>query len=358
MCPCDRRSGTGAAGYQTLQGKRNPTVASLRSDVVAWALGLVSGIDVGDSRLILLVDELPERQAELASALEQEGFSVRLVSAGSEAQRLLADAQLVLLVLGPAGGPSRALLQHLLARDDEGQGPAIIALVPTDERAAVVAVLRLGAEVVCTPVDPDELVARMGRCLQDRERLTSLLSRVASLERLSVTDGLTGVHNHRYFQERLREEFRRAQRYDDTLSLILIDLDHFKAFNDTHGHQVGDIVLRDVAASLQRSVRETDLLARYGGEEFAILLPRTPLAGALTVAERVWRELGQLHTGPQRTLRVTASLGVSTFPHHAVSSAELLVRAADQALYRAKDEGRNRICLYVAPSPFDRPTPR
>ncbi|MCY1080444.1 GGDEF domain-containing response regulator [Archangium lansingense] len=313
---------------------------------------------MGDRRLILLVDELPERQAELASTLEQEGFSVRLVSAGSEAQRLLAEADLVLLVLGPAGGPSRALLQHLMARDDDGTGPSILALVPTEERAAVVAVLRLGAEVVRTPADTDELVARMGKCLQERERLNELLTRVTSLERLSVTDGLTGVHNHRYFQERLREEFRRAQRYDDTLSLILIDLDHFKAFNDTHGHQVGDIVLRDVAASLQRSVRETDLLARYGGEEFAILLPRTPLAGALTVAERVWRELGVLLTGPERTLRVTASLGVSTFPHHAVNSAEQLVHSADQALYRAKDEGRNRICLYVAPSPFDRPTPR
>ena len=313
---------------------------------------------MGDRRLILLVDEVPERQAELASTLEQGGFSVRLVSAGPEAQRRLAETDLVLLSLGPAGAPSRALLQHLMARDDNGSGPGIIALVPAEERAAVVAVLRLGAEVVCTPVEPEELMARMERCLRERQRVNELLTRVTSLERLSVTDGLTGVHNHRYFQERLREEFRRAQRYDDTLSLILIDLDHFKAFNDTHGHQVGDIVLCDVAGSLQRSVRETDLLARYGGEEFAILLPRTPLAGALTVAERVWRELGQLHTGPQRTLRVTASLGISTFPHHAVSSAELLVRAADQALYRAKDEGRNRICLYVSSSPFDRLTPR
>jgi two-component system, cell cycle response regulator len=313
---------------------------------------------VGDRRLILLVDELPERQAGLASTLEQAGFAVRLVSAGSEAQRCLAETDLVLLVLGPAGAPSRALLQHLMARDDDGTGPSIIALVPAEEHAAVVAVLRLGAEVVCTPVEPDELMARMVRCLRERQRRNELLARVTSLERLSVTDGLTGVHNHRYFQDRLREEFRRAQRYDDTLSHILIDLDHFKAFNDQHGHQVGDIVLCDVAASLQQSVRETDLLARYGGEEFAILLPRTPLAGALTVAERVWRELGVLQTGPQRTLRVTASLGVSTFPHHAVNSAEMLVRSADQALYRAKDEGRNRICLYVTPSPFDRPTPR
>ncbi|MGZ3459521.1 MAG: GGDEF domain-containing protein, partial [Archangium sp.] len=98
--------------------------------------------------------------------------------------------------------------------------------------------------------------------------------------------------------------------------------------------------------------------ARYGGEEFAILLPRTPLAGALTVAERVWRELGALLTGPQRSLRVTASVGLSAFPHHAVNSAEQLVRSADQALYRAKSEGRNRICVHSTPSPLDEPLPR
>ncbi|HEY0093619.1 MAG TPA: GGDEF domain-containing protein, partial [Archangium sp.] len=102
----------------------------------------------------------------------------------------------------------------------------------------------------------------------------------------------------------------------------------------------------------------TDLLARYGGEEFAILLPRTPLAGALTVAERVWRELGTLFTGPQKTLRVTASLGVSSFPHHAVNSPDQLVLSADQALYRAKSEGRNRICLHATPSPPAGPVSR
>jgi len=212
--------------------------------------------------------------------------------------------------------------------------------------------------VVRTPVDPEELQARMVRCIQDRARLDALMTRVNALERLSITDGLTQVHNHRYFQDRLREEFRRAQRYDDPLSLILIDLDHFKHFNDQHGHQVGDIVLRDVAAQLQRSVRETDLLARYGGEEFAVLLPRTPLAGALTVAERVWREMATLRTGPERTLRVTASVGVSSFPHHAVGSADQLVRSADESLYRAKHEGRNRVCVHTALSSSERPVPR
>jgi diguanylate cyclase (GGDEF)-like protein len=319
---------------------------------------LVLGDDVGERRLILLVDEVPARQADLARMLEQEGFSVRLVSAGAEAQRLIDEAQLLLLVLGPAGGPSRALLQHLMARD-ERETPGIITLVPEEERAAGLASLRLGAEVVRTPVDVEELIARMARCIHNRDQLDTLFARVTALERLSITDGLTQIHNRRYFQDRLREEFRRAQRYDDALSLILIDLDHFKRLNDTYGHPVGDIVLCDVAGALQRSVRETDLLARYGGEEFAILLPRTPLAGALTVAERVWREVSALQTGgSQQSLRVTASVGVSSFPHHAVTNPDQLVRTADQALYRSKSEGRNRISLHASPSPLDPPASR
>jgi diguanylate cyclase (GGDEF)-like protein len=109
---------------------------------------------------------------------------------------------------------------------------------------------------------------------------------------------------------------------------------------------MGDGVLREVAAALLRSVRDTDLVARYGGEEFAVLLPRTHLAGALTVAERIHREVAALRLGPERALRVTASLGVSGFPHRSVLSAEQLVLTADEALYRAKNEGRNKICLH------------
>ena len=117
------------------------------------------------------------------------------------------------------------------------------------------------------------------------------------LHALAVTDGLTQVANHRHFQDRLREEFRRAQRYDDPLALILADLDHFKNVNDNFGHPVGDEVLVAMAACLKYAVRETDFVARYGGEEFAVLLPKTHLAGALTVAERISTEMKQITSG-------------------------------------------------------------
>ena len=163
-----------------------------------------------------------------------------------------------------------------------------------------------------------------------------------------MTDGLTQVANHRHFQDRLREEFRRAQRYDDPLALILVDLDHFKNVNDNFGHQVGDEVLAAMAACVKAAVRETDFVARYGGEEFAVLLPKTHLAGALTVAERIAADMVGIKAGPNG-LKVTASFGVSGFPGRSVNTSEQLVKTADEALYRAKREGRNKISLFQAP---------
>jgi diguanylate cyclase (GGDEF)-like protein len=293
----------------------------------------------------VLVEEPPAWQAELTRMLEGDGFEVHAITLGPGVLPLVEEAQLVLLAVGPSGGPARALLPWLLSR--EAEGPPVVVLIPEGEREVGLEALRLGAEVVRAPVDLEELMARLRRSLRTRQRLEALVERVVELERISITDELTQVHNHRYFQDRLREEFRRALRYDDPLALILLDLDHFQRVNEAHGHRTGDAVLQDVARALQQSVRETDLLARHGGEEFAILLPRTPLTGALTVAERVWRELSSLRTGPAGSLRLTASLGISGFPHHAVHAPEQLIRTADQALSRAKREGRNRICLHA-----------
>jgi diguanylate cyclase (GGDEF)-like protein len=180
------------------------------------------------------------------------------------------------------------------------------------------------------------------------------------LEEQSITDGLTGLKNRRFFDERLHEEFRRAQRYGDHLSLIMLDLDHFKQVNDRYGHPGGDAVLREAAALIRASIRDPDICARYGGEEFAVILPRTHLSGALAVAERVWRELASKEyaippsgaavasAGGAAPIRVTASVGIAFYPSKDITSSELLLRYADQALYEAKKAGRNTICLYQA----------
>jgi len=165
-----------------------------------------------------------------------------------------------------------------------------------------------------------------------------------STQHLSITDGLTGLYNHRHFHEQLEVEVNRAQRYDLNLSLIMIDLDHFKKFNDSYGHLEGDTLLRKIAQILKSSLRETDYVARYGGEEFAVILPETNKAGASFAAERVRKTISEQTFGEVGE-KMTISLGVASYPDDACLRTDL-IKKADEALYRAKKEGRNRTCLF------------
>ena len=168
----------------------------------------------------------------------------------------------------------------------------------------------------------------------------------ARLEHLATTDPLTGLLNRRALSERLTTEMERALRYDTSVALLLVDLDHFKRVNDTHGHLAGDGVLRVVAELLGEEARSSDLVGRYGGEEFLIVLPETDDAGAAVLAERM-RERVAMHAfrawEDGRTLRVTTSIGVATFPAARIESVEDLFARADAALYRAKADGRDRV---------------
>lgn len=168
----------------------------------------------------------------------------------------------------------------------------------------------------------------------------------ARLEQLAQTDPLTSLLNRRALTERITAEMERALRYDSTLALLMIDLDHFKSINDTWGHLVGDDVLRDVAALLGRTIRLSDIVARYGGEEFLILLPETDEEGAEAFAERI-RAAVEGHAFASDSLaeplRLTASVGVAVFPAAGVENVEDLFARADAALYRAKADGRNRV---------------
>jgi len=168
----------------------------------------------------------------------------------------------------------------------------------------------------------------------------------ARLEQLATTDPLTALLNRRALTERLTTEMERALRYDGTVALLLIDLDHFKRVNDTHGHLVGDAVLRGVAELLVQAVRTSDMVGRYGGEEFLVVLPETDDEGAASFAERV-REQVAAHEfrawDDGRALRMTASIGVATFPAARIENVVDLFARADAALYRAKADGRDRV---------------
>jgi len=180
------------------------------------------------------------------------------------------------------------------------------------------------------------------------EQISVTLSRAflhEDIKLMATTDGLTGLYNHRHFQEKLAEEFKRLSRYPRPLSLLLMDIDFFKKVNDTYGHPAGDTVLKSVAAILKKTVRETDIPARYGGEEFAALLTDTDKEGAGLVAERARKAIMEsLFHVDARGLKITVSIGVASYPADARTK-EALIEVADRALYRAKEEGRNRVVL-------------
>ncbi|MDP2659274.1 MAG: diguanylate cyclase [Dehalococcoidia bacterium] len=179
----------------------------------------------------------------------------------------------------------------------------------------------------------------------------------AALSELSIRDGLTGLYNGRELHRRLKEQVEHSRRYDRPLSILMLDLDFFKAVNDSYGHQAGDEALQAVAAILRREIRSADTVARYGGEEFIVMLPETKTFGAAAVAERIRAGIANspILVGQGLSVSITASIGVATFPSEGAGggsaqglSEDALIAAADQALYVAKNTGRNR----VSPSVF------
>jgi len=164
-----------------------------------------------------------------------------------------------------------------------------------------------------------------------------------TIYKMTITDGLTSVNNKRYLVEILEREIPRALRHQRSLSLLMLDIDHFKSVNDTHGHLAGDAVLRDLANIARSRLRPDDMLARYGGEEFAIVLPETPLAGAIKAAEEL-RRLVETHpfAVEDESIQVTVSIGAAELLPG--MNVDALFKAADEMLYLAKNRGRNRVC--------------
>ncbi len=313
---------------------------------------------------ILVVDDSRTQLEWLVQVLEREGYAVRGAADGKDAIRKVRTdpPDLVLLDMILPDMDGLEVLRIVKARPEDQFIPVIILSVKSDLDSKV-AGLRIGADdFLAKPFAEAEILARCAAMLRIKRLQERLRDMQRKLEEQSITDALTGLKNRRFFDERLHEEFRRAQRYGDYLSLIMVDLDDFKQVNDRFGHPSGDAVLRETGSLIRASIRDPDICARYGGEEFAVILPKTHMSGALAVAERIWRELGAkdyvippsapispaIDAAATRTVRITASVGLAFYPSKDITSGELLLRFADQALYQAKRAGRNAICLYQA----------
>jgi diguanylate cyclase (GGDEF)-like protein len=167
----------------------------------------------------------------------------------------------------------------------------------------------------------------------------------SELEKMVVIDELTGVHNYRYFAEKLADEVKRASRYRQPLSLIMVDIDWFKRCNDTYGHEAGNVLLKGVVGVIKSAIRDTDVLARYGGEEFIVILPQTAHGDAHQIAERIRSQVAESTFGDGTKfpfLRATVSIGITTFPDNGKSE-EDIVQLVDRAMYTAKGQGKNAV---------------
>jgi diguanylate cyclase (GGDEF)-like protein len=297
---------------------------------------------------VLVADPSAVTRAETMRVLATAGYRVVGSGLGEELQRALDGDRPQLIVLEPAPEGFEPLrnLKKIFSRDAEFC-PVLVLSSRADAGARAEA-LDAGAEdALARPADPRELVARVAALLRTRRIVDEALRSRSDLEESATHDPLTGLYNQRYLTTRLDEEFRRAQRYQEPLSLLKIDLDGFEQVNGRFGRGAGDRLLAACARAIVATCREVDIVTRAGGDEFVVLLPNTHFSGSMTIAERLWNELrrAQVEAG-SAAARCEASLGVACFPGREVGKPTDLLRFADGALRRAKAEGRGKIVLY------------
>jgi two-component system, cell cycle response regulator len=308
------------------------------------------------SARILIVDDHEDNVELLRARLESWGFETLSATDGAEALAVI-EEKLPDLVLLDIMMPKIDGIEVARRVKNNPDLPFIPIIMQTalDSTENKVEGLEAGADDYITkPIDFPELKARVKSMLRIKrlqeeieERERELMEANERLRYMSQTDVLTGLDNRRHIETRIEEMFEHAKRLNEPFACVMVDLDKFKSVNDEYGHQAGDAVLRQLAKILKNEVREIDHAGRYGGEEFILLLTGTVLDAAVTFAERVRKAIeSHTFTIENGTLQRTASFGVAAWPHPKVTSCDGLVRAADDALYVAKETGRNRVIRF------------
>ena len=294
---------------------------------------------------VLVVDDEEAVRRLIVDILRLDGYEVSEACDGVEALQQLKRERFDVILADMVMPRMDGLTLLKTARQLDHQAGCIVMTAYASWDSAVEAIKSGAEDYLPKPCHLELLRLVVARTLSKR-RLEERARQAELYERLAHTDGLTDLYNYRFFQQLLSVEMSRAQRFHRPLSLIMLDIDHFKAYNDAYGHQAGDQALRRLAALLQRSSRSYDLVARYGGDEFVIILPETEKETAAEVAERIRACVEQTSPTGQDVRPghpLTTSLGIASFPQDATDTGDL-IRKADRALYQAKSAGRN--CSY------------
>ena len=296
---------------------------------------------------ILVIDDDPSQRMFAEHALQEEGYEIHMAPDANDFFERLEQSEpdLVLLDLSLPGISGYEILKSIRKQSRYDTIPIVLFSADADTDAKIKG-LDLGAvDYLVKPIHHQELAARVRALIRQKKRQDELLAEYKRLSELSLTDPLTGAYNRRALASIMRSRLSEAHRHQVPFSCIMFDLDHFKDVNDTHGHDTGDLVLREIAGLTIALYREEDALIRYGGEEFLAVLQHTSREGARTFAERLRSEVAsRVFNEGQHPLHVTLSVGVASYPDDGTfESAESMITLADQRLYAAKRAGRNRV---------------
>jgi len=307
--------------------------------------------ETGRGGRILIVDDRASSHERLAGMLTAE-HAVDVETNPTEALFHAAEGNYDLLCVSLSLSNFDALRLCSQVRSlERTRNLPILAIAEADDQTRMMRSLEVGVnDFLIRPVDRNELLARVRTQVRRRRYTDQLRENVQQSIEMAITDGLTGLYNRRYMESHLASLVDQAATRGQPLTVLVMDIDHFKAVNDTHGHDAGDDVLREFAARIRKSIRGIDLACRFGGEEFVLIMPDTDMAVATIVAERLRRRIATepfpIHGGTS-AIDVTISVGIATHDT-ADDTAATMLKRADQALYRAKRSGRNRVVADAA----------
>jgi len=368
--PSDRVQGllSGADDFISKPIKNNPLFPRVRSlirlkmmtdelrarDMTGQNLGLanLSGWEDGGDIMgrILIVDDQARSSARIGGTLNEAGHNARIVEDSTEALRM-AKAEpfdLIIVSLSMRNYDGLRLCSQFRTAEETRTVPLLI-IVEDPEDSRLVRGLDMGInDYLVRPIESNELFARVRTQLRWHRYEEKLRHNLHLSLQMAVTDALTGLYNRRYMETHLQILTQRAKQDDRPISLLMIDIDFFKNINDAHGHDAGDRILKQFAAGISRNIRGIDLACRFGGEEFVVIMPETDMAIASLVAERIrqYTETFSFDVGAVNPVAMTTSIGVTSLIGNA-DTPETILKRADDALYRAKNDGRNRVSEHI-----------